>query len=54
MKKCSNFLYLGISSHVEKELESLMQNSDKEKERSFASSSDPSEEVCNGVLRKKA
>ena len=31
-----------------------MQKSDKDKERGFASSSDPSEEVCNGVLSKKA
>ena len=27
---------------------------DKEKERGFASSGDPNEEVCNGVLSKKA
>ena len=38
----------------QKELESLMQKSEKEKERGFASSSDPSEEVSNGLLSKKA
>ena len=40
--------------HKAKELESLMQKYDKEKERGFASSSDPGEEVCNGILSKKA
>ena len=43
-----------MSSHEAKEFESLMQKSDKEKERGFASSSNPSEEVYNSVLSKKA
>ena len=43
-----------MSSHEAKRLENWMQNPDKEKKRGFASSSDPSEEVYNGILRKKA
>ena len=54
MRKCSNFLYIGISGHETKELESLMWKCNKEKEKGFTSSSDPSEEVYNGVLSKKA
>ena len=54
MGKCSNFLHIGMFGHESKELEILMQKSDKEKKRGFASSSDPSEEVCNGILSKKA
>ena len=43
-----------MSGHEAKELEILMRKSDKEKEKGFASSNDPSEKVCNGVVRKKA
>ena len=47
-------MYIGMSGHKAKELESLMWKYDKEKERGFSSSSDPSEEIYNGVLSKKA
>ena len=43
-----------MSSHEAKRLENWMQKSNKEKERGFASSSDPNREVCNGGLSKKA
>ena len=43
-----------MSSHEAKELESLMEKYNKEKEKGSASSRDLNREFCNGIMRKKA